>query len=225
MAKFLKDNGPPSVIGVQECNNTQAAEITHDLGANYSFWGSGTSKIIWDTNKWLVLDQFQAGLPYKGVLGVPGVRPLTMLKLKSINTEEFAWFASTHLAVHIPNQEAQQEAQMKEIIRLIKLLPDHERVIIFGDFNNYHTTSSVRKIAMTAGYVPLRKKAGLDLVTGETWNSFNGWKITKREGRWLDDVLTSPAVKPYDGALKRTDSGVYVINASDHNGIRASVEF
>ena len=224
LIKFIKDVGP-SVFGVQECNATMAAEITHGLGANFSFWGSGTSKIMWDTNKWLVLDQFQAGLPYKGVLGVPGVRPLTMLKLKSITTEDFAWFASTHLAVHIPNQNAQQEAQMREIIRLIELLPDHERVIIFGDFNNYHQTSSVRKIAADHGYVPLRKKAGLDHVTGETWNSFNFWTITKRESRWIDDVLTSPAVKPYLGELRRTDSGVYVINASDHNGIRASVEF
>jgi hypothetical protein len=225
MIRFLKDNGPPSVLGVQECNDQMAADLTHGLGANYSFWGKGTAKIIWDTNKWLVLDQFQGGLPYKGLLGVTGVRPITALKLKAITTEEFAWFVSTHLAVHIPNQDAQQEAQIKEAIRLIELLPDHERVFIHGDFNNYHQTSSVRKIAADHGYVHLRKKAGLSHVTGETWNSFNGWKITKRDGEWLDDILTSPLVKPYDGQLKRTDSGVYVINASDHNGIRASSEF
>jgi endonuclease/exonuclease/phosphatase family metal-dependent hydrolase len=223
LIKFIKDVGP-SVVGVQECNDTMAAEITHGLGANWSFWGSGTSKIIWDTNKWLVLDQFQGGLPYKGLLGVPGKRPITMLKLKSIITGDFAWFVATHLAVHIPNQDAQQEAQIKEAIRLIEERPDHDRVIIFGDFNNYHVTSSVRKIAADHGYVHLRKKAGLDHVTGETWNSFNGWKITKRESKWLDDVLTSPAVLPYSGSLRRTDSGVYVVCASDHNGIHASMD-
>jgi len=224
LIKFIKDNAP-SVIGVQETNATMATEITDGLGAAWTFWGTGTSKIIWDTAKWTAIDQWQGGLPYKNVLGVTAVRPITMVKLQSIITGEFAWFVSTHFAVHISNQLAQQEAQIRFAVKLIEQRPDHERVIIFGDFNNYHENSSVRKIASDLGYVHLQKKAGLDHVTGETWNSFNGWKITKREGRWIDDILTSPAVKPYQASLKRTDSGVYPLCASDHNGIRASVEF
>ena len=80
-----------------------AVDITNGLGPNWTFWGSGTAKIIWDSTKWIVLDQFEAGLPYT-VLGIPKARPLTMLKLQSIKTQGFAWFASTHLAVNIPKR-------------------------------------------------------------------------------------------------------------------------
>jgi hypothetical protein len=67
------------------------------------FLGSGTAKIIWDSVKWLALDQFQTGLPYKH-LGITRHRPITMLKLQSIKTGEFAWFVDTHLVVNIPKR-------------------------------------------------------------------------------------------------------------------------
>ena len=51
-----------------------AVDITNGLGPNWTFWGSGTAKIIWDSTKWIVLDQFEAGLPYT-VLGIPRARP------------------------------------------------------------------------------------------------------------------------------------------------------
>jgi hypothetical protein len=84
LIEFIKDCAP-SVIGVQECTNNMAAEITEGLGPNWTFWGSGTAKIIWDSTKWVALDQFQAGLPYT-VLGITKQRPITMLKLQSIKT-------------------------------------------------------------------------------------------------------------------------------------------
>jgi hypothetical protein len=57
------------------------------------------------------------------------------------------------------------------------------------------------------------------LITRRTCNTFNGWKITKRESKWIDDVLTSPPVKPYAAAIMLTDSTVFPLNASDHNGV------
>jgi hypothetical protein len=78
LIEFIKDCAP-SVIGVQECTNNMAAEITEGLGPNWTFWGSGTAKIIWNSTKWVALDQFQAGLPYT-VLGITKQRPITMLK-------------------------------------------------------------------------------------------------------------------------------------------------
>jgi endonuclease/exonuclease/phosphatase family metal-dependent hydrolase len=184
------------VIGVQECTNNMAAEITGGLGPNWTFWGSGTAKIIWDSTKWVALDQFQGGLPYT-VLGVTRQRPITMLKLQSIKTGEFAWFVDTHLAVNILNEEAIRQQQMKQAIILIEQRPDHERVIFLGDFNSVPTNASVRKIASDAGYKHLRVKLSPTLITRRTCNTFNGWKLTKREGKWIDDVLTSPTVMPY----------------------------
>ena len=50
LIKFIRDCAP-SVIGVQECTNNMAAEITQGLGPNWTFWGSGTAKIIWDASQ------------------------------------------------------------------------------------------------------------------------------------------------------------------------------
>jgi hypothetical protein len=108
--KFIKDCAP-SVIGAQECTNNMAAQITEGLGPNWTFWGSGTAKIIWDAVKWVALDQFQAGLPYRH-LGLTRQRPITMLKLQSIKTGEFAWFVDTHLVVNIPDEEAIRQQQI-----------------------------------------------------------------------------------------------------------------
>jgi hypothetical protein len=44
-------------------------------------------------------------------------------------------------------------------------------------------------------------------------------KITKRENKWIDDVLTSPTVTPYAAAIMLTDSTRFPVNASDHNGV------
>jgi len=172
LIKFI-NNCAPSVIGVQETRDDMAVDITNGLGPNWTFWGSGTAKIIWDPTKWIVVDQFEAGLPYT-VLGITKARPLTMLKLQSIKTQGFAWFASTHLAVNIPNEEAIRQKQIKLVIQHVEGRPDHERVIIFGDFNSTPTNASVRKIASDAGYRHLRAK--LSTITRKTCNSFNGWK-------------------------------------------------
>jgi endonuclease/exonuclease/phosphatase family metal-dependent hydrolase len=96
-------------------------------------------------------------------------------------------------------------------------------VIIFGDFNSIPTNASVRKIANDAGYRHLRRT--LSTITRKTYNTFNGWKITKRESKWIDDVLTSRKVEPYAAAIMPTDSTEFPIHASDHNGVFAKVEF
>jgi endonuclease/exonuclease/phosphatase family metal-dependent hydrolase len=67
-----------------------------------------------------------------------------MLKLQSIKTQGFARFASTHLAVNIPNEEAIRQKQIKLVSQHFEEHPDHKRVIIFGDFNSIPTNASVQ---------------------------------------------------------------------------------
>ncbi|HEY6686553.1 MAG TPA: hypothetical protein VI094_10155, partial [Propionibacteriaceae bacterium] len=74
-------------------------------------------------------------------------------------------------------------------------------------------------------YRHLRAKLSATLITRRTCNTFNGWKITKREGKWIDDVLTSPTVKPDAAAIMLTDSTRFPVNASDHNGVFGKVQF
>ena len=213
LIRFI-NNCAPSVIGVQETRDDMAVDITNGLGPNWTFWGSGTAKIMWDSTKWIVVDHFEAGLPYT-IMGITKSRPLTMLKLQSIKTQGFAWFASTHLAVNIPNEESIRQKQIKLVIQHVEDRPDHEWVIVFGDFNSIPTNASVRKIANDAGYRHVRAK--LSTITRKTYNSFNGWKITKRESKWIDDVLTSAKVKPYAAAMMLTDSTAFPIVATDLN--------
>ena len=123
------------------------------------------------------------------------------------------------------NNMAAEKEQIKLAITLIEQQPDHERVAFFGDFNSVPTNSSVRKIASNAGYQHLRAKLSPTLITWRTCNTFNGWKLTKRESEWIDDVLISPTVKPYATAIMLTDSSRFPVNASDHNGVFAKVQF
>jgi len=55
LIKFI-NNCAPSVIGVQETRDDMAVDITNGLGPNWTFWGLGTAKIIWDSTKWIVVD-------------------------------------------------------------------------------------------------------------------------------------------------------------------------
>jgi hypothetical protein len=223
LIRFIR-NVAPSVIGVQECRDDMAVDITNGLGPAWTFWGTRTAKIIWDTSKWTAIDQFEAGLPFKE-LGITKYRPLTMVKLMSIRTDESAWFASIHLVTSIANEEAIRQAQMRLVIEYISERPDNSRVIIFADLNSVPTTSSVRKIARDAGYNHLRARLSDAAMTGDSRNTFNGWKITRREGKWIDDVLTSRSVRPYSGVVELTDTTAYPIFVTDHNGVFARVEF
>lgn len=223
LIKFIQNAGLPSVIGVQECRNDMAVDLTNGLGPNWTFWGRGTSKIIWDTAKWVADDQFQAGLPYQS-LGLTHNRPITMVKLRSIKTGESAWFAVTHLTVNVKNEAKIRQDQIRLACQLIKERPDNRNVIFMGDFNDSSLTG-VRKIASDLGYKPLRARLSAKEIRAEKRNTFNGWKITKREGRWIDDVLTCQHVEPYAAAILITDSRAYQVHASDHNGVLARLRF
>ena len=60
LIKFI-NNCAPSVIGVQETRDDMAVDITNGLGPNWTFWGSGTAKIIWDSTKWIVATNSRLG--------------------------------------------------------------------------------------------------------------------------------------------------------------------
>jgi endonuclease/exonuclease/phosphatase family metal-dependent hydrolase/LysM repeat protein len=224
----LIQNAGASVVGTQECGDDMAVDITNGLGARWNFWGAGTSKVLWDSNEWNVLDEFQAGLPYTDKSRKIKDRPITMVSLQSVATGGRCWFVSTHLVVHQRNEAAQRLRQAKEAIRLIGERPEHEHVVVFGDFNDVQfdsATMAVRKVFAAAGYNHLRARLSDEAMDGDGLNSFNGWKPTKSEGRWLDDILTSKAVKPYAGELMVTDRTKFPVYASDHNGVLARVRF
>jgi hypothetical protein len=150
LVRLIKDIVEPSVVGVQECGNDTAVDITNGLGPNWTFWGAGTSKILWDTTKWNAIDQWEGGLPFRK-LGKTKQRPIMMVRLISAATGGSCWFVSTHLAVNIANEETIRLAQSREAIRLISQRSTADRVVILADLNDVLTTSGVRKVFAAAG--------------------------------------------------------------------------
>jgi hypothetical protein len=220
---FIKKTAP-SVIGVQECTMTQTVDITDALGPNWTWYSSSNPKIIWDSAKWTAIDHFYQDLPYT-VAGVPGHRQVVMVRLQSIKTGEASWFIDHHGVVHIPNEADWRKRHMEKICQLIAERPAHERVIFFGDFNDLPQNGGVRGVASTHGYKALRVRLPDSKISRLTYNSFNGFKVTKRENKWLDDILTSAGVTPLEAAIRLTDPTVYPVAASDHNGLFARVQF
>jgi Endonuclease/Exonuclease/phosphatase family len=214
----------PSVIGTQECTKTQAADITNALGPNWTWYSVSNVKIIWDSAKWTAIDNFYTELPYTN-LGMTGHRPVTMVRLQSIKTGEACWFVDHHSAVHITNDAEWRKKHMAQICDLIAERSEHDRVIFFGDFNDLPHNSGVRGVAATHGYRHLRARLPHSKITGEMWNTFNGFKVTKREGKWIDDILASSAITPLNAAVGLTDPSVYPVAASDHNGVFARMRF
>jgi endonuclease/exonuclease/phosphatase family metal-dependent hydrolase len=228
VARVIKDVAP-SVLGVQECNGELAASLTQMLGPNWTFWGTGTAKIMWRADKWVAIDHREFKLKSTALPGFPSTRPLTCVRLRSIATGADFWAVSTHLAVNFPGEATWREAQAREIVGLIgPTLEGSERAVIFGDFNSPHKDGqpqdAVRRIFAIAGYVNLRAKLTDAQMDGDSRNSRNGWGVTPREGIWIDDVLTSADVHPYAGTLVITGTPDYDPHASDHNLVRASVK-
>jgi hypothetical protein len=220
---FIK-KAAPSVIGVEECTMTQTVDITDALGPNWTWFSSSNPKIIWDSSKWTAIDHFYQDLPYTA-LGITGHRQVVMVRLQSIKTGEACWFVDHHAVVHIPNEADWRKKHMEIICQLIAQRDEPGRVIFFGDFNDLPQTGGVRGVAATHGYKALRKRLAASKISGVTRNSFNGWKVTKRDSQWLDDILTSAEVLPLDAAVRLTDPSVYPVCASDHNGIFARMQF
>jgi hypothetical protein len=215
----------PSVIGTQECTKTQAVDITDALGTNWTWYSVSNVKIIWDSAKWTAIDQFYAELPYTN-MGIPGHRQVTMVRLQSIKTGEACWFVDHHGVVHITNAAQWRTNHMEQICDFIAERPEHDRVIFFGDFNDLPLNSGVRRVAAAHGYKHLRARLPDSKIIGELRNTFNGFKVTKREGKWIDDILVSSAITPLDGAaVHLTDPSVYPVAASDHNGLFARMRF
>jgi endonuclease/exonuclease/phosphatase family metal-dependent hydrolase len=223
LINFIKQHAP-SVIGVQECTMEQTVDITDALGPNWTWYSSSNPKIMWDSAKWTAIDHFYQELPYTA-LGVTGHRQVVMVRLQSMKTGEACWFVDHHAVVHIPNEATWRKRHMEKICQLIAERAEHERVIFFGDFNDIPQNGGVRAVAADHGYKQIRTRLPDSKIAGVSRNSFNGFKITKRNHEWLDEIFTSSKVTPLSAAIYLTDPSVYPVAASDHNGLFARVKF
>lgn len=223
---FIK-NVAPSVIGLQEATKTQSHDITAGLGANWTYFGgdgAGNVPIMWDSSKWDPIDSFESPLP------AGGERYIVMVELRSRTTGGTFGAVNVHLTV---GDSRQQQAWRHDQIEIACLWArqrfQHGRIVIFGDFNSDcypgdDRIGGVRREAAKHGFRHLRYKLD-DEITRNNYSTFNGWKTTPRDGRWIDDILTTTTVKPYAGAVFIAGPPNIVPTCTDHNGVFAKVEF
>ena len=223
----------PAVVGAQELTNDAAADLQDELGPNMSFVGRHHNvKFLWDTR---VMEAEDGTLLETTLPSGQRNRYLITVRLKHKITGWGAWFSSIHLAANGPDEPNSPILRMKQMSQAIDIQtahiamhPHHEdgptpNVIMCGDLNDIPQTKGVRKIALNKGYKPLQVRLPLSKITGESINSFHGFKTpSKREGDWIDDILTR-GVRLEDAALKRTDLDALPNYASDHNGLYADV--
>lgn len=227
LVKALKA-AEPEIIGTQECTKQQAGDITHDLGANFSYFGGdgdGNGPVIWDGLKWDAVEWFEKEID------APGERYMVAVKLASRLPKNpgFIWAVTCHLTVGSSSTAASY--RIKQIRAVIRELQHHdgwEYSAIFGDFNSDSYSGkrgAVLTIAAELGFRGLRERIKPAVFVRDSYSSVNGWKDTPSTGRWVDNILTPAKVTPYAGSLEFTCTRVYDRCGSDHNIIRGSLKW
>jgi hypothetical protein len=215
----------PSIIGSAECTKEQAEYKEAQLGRDrWAYFGGHNVRVFVDVTKWRLLNWW--GFDLEAGKLPPGARHLVVTHLQRIDTGDTALFAATHLTPHnIAGAQSWRVKQMHQICAILPTLPDSDKVVLMGDINDTSKVGGVRGAAGEHGLKSLRSRH-IDSVYDFGLNSFNGWKDSVAKAIWLDEIFTTLAVKPYLAGIERTDTKRPLrVCASDHNWLRASVEF
>jgi endonuclease/exonuclease/phosphatase family metal-dependent hydrolase len=215
----------PSVMGLQECTKEQAEYIEAQLGADqWAFFGAHNARVFVNITRWRLLNWWGFDLD-AGSLSL--TRHLVACHLQKIDTGDTALLCCTHLTPHATSYAATWRVkQMHQIGAILPTLPDHEKTILMGDINDPSRSGGVRGAAGGYGLKPLRSRLSTAEMYSETLNTFNAWGVTKADGVWIDEIFTASGAKPYKAGVERTDTKRPLArNASDHNWLRASIEF
>ncbi|HKN46173.1 MAG TPA: endonuclease/exonuclease/phosphatase family protein [Propionibacteriaceae bacterium] len=224
LIKMIKDVGP-SAMAVQECTKEQAEYIEAQLGRDeWAYFGAHNARLFVNVAKWRLLNVWNFDLD-AGKLP-PGTRHLVACHLQKIDTGDTALVCSTHLTPHsIAGAQAWRVKQAHQIGQILPTLPDHEKTILMGDINDTSRAGGVRGALGEHGLKSLRS-LHIPQIYDFQLSSFNGWKDSVPKGEWLDEVFTTAGAKPYHAGVERTETKRPLkVVATDHNGIRASVEF
>ena len=224
LIRMIKDVGP-SAMAVQECTKDQAEYIEAQLGRDqWAYFGAHNARVFVNVTKWRLLNWWGFDLDAGKI--PPGARHLVACHLQKIETGDTALVCSTHLTPHnIAGAQTWRVKQAHQIGQILSTLPDYSKTILMADINDTSRAGGVRGALGEHGLKPLRS-----LHIAETYsfqlNTFNGWKDSVAKGEWLDEVFTTAAAKPYKAGVERTEKKRPLkLVATDHNGLRASVEF
>jgi endonuclease/exonuclease/phosphatase family metal-dependent hydrolase len=208
----------PSILTVQECTPEQEKDLMADLSKwSKSVWKlatHGNSGVMWNTGKWTGSNIRDFDLQSaKGQM----TRRFTVADLTSIKTKEKITVGASHLSVHYSGSAAWRIKQVDQICDILK----GGLNVVGADLNSTLGTEvpSPRKEFKTdQAMLGLRDKCTTPVVRGD-WNTHTGYKPTKCEGKWLDEIETGSAITVYAAEVVPTDQ------ATDHNGLLARIEF
>ena len=225
LIKHLREVGA-SILALQECTVTQIHDITSALGSNWTYFGGdqkGNVLVAWDGLKYDAIQSIEIPLPSDS-----DQRYMAAVRLQSRPPKPLGtlWVASIHLTQgHTEAKSEWRHKQIRAAIRTIQSQQGSKHSVIAGDLNSTSTRTSLggtRRIAAELGYKDLRTRLQ---VERRDYRSFNGWTYTPHDFDWIDDILTPADVRPYIGSLEFCCKRRYTMCATDHNGIRASVEW
>lgn len=211
----LLDYWSPSIICGQECSTQIRADLTADL-SGWRMVRNGNVSVWWDTGQHTLISSGATMLPTPPRDdGLPiDPRRLVLARLQVKSTGDHLWVASTHFTAGDPVWQPQQ---MAAAVAYVTTNGNVRNTILAGDFNAGGTdTESPREIARDGGLFDLRSKLAAPRIRNVDWNTYNGWQPTKRDGWWIDDVLTGENLQPYYARVVDTSG------ASDHGWLLAS---
>jgi endonuclease/exonuclease/phosphatase family metal-dependent hydrolase len=218
LVKIITEVAQPSILTVQECTPEQEKHLLADLAKwSKSAWKlatHGNSGVFWNTAKWTGTNARDFDLAAKkGELE----RRLAVVDLTSISTKERITVGATHLSVHYSGSAAYRIKQVDQICDVLK----GDLNVVGADLNStlsVKVPSPRQEFSKDQGMLGLRDKCTTKVVRGD-WNTHHGFKPTKRNGDWLDEIETGKAIKVYAAEVIPTGT------ATDHNGLLARIEF
>lgn len=209
---------PRSLITLQECPDDMRGDILADLGSDWGGTNHHKVATLWDRTKWKLLHREAHNLPSPTTFSP---RRFLLAALERIDTGDKLWLGNTHLTVHQPNSEKWRARQAVSIAGHVADLAGSP-VVVAGDFNEYGDAAVRRILRTIAGLEDLRRKAPpLTREQYDTHHNMDGvYSLAERTGSdWLDDILTSPQISVYGGAV------VLTYKATDHDALLGRIEF
>lgn len=214
-----------SIMGFQECTSEQIQYIEAQLGADqYLYLGTHNVRLLIDITVHRVLNWWGFDLTDSSMS--IGPRHVVACHLMKIETGDTFLAASTHFTAHnTPLAQQARIEQMHQCAQGLQRLPDFDKLILMADINDSAKTGGVRGAAGEFGLKGLRARS-VENRYNTSLNSFNAWRVSKTDGVWIDEIFTAPDIRPYTAGIERTETKRPLARcASDHNGLRASVEF
>lgn len=217
LVKIIVDCSP-SIMTVQECTPEQEKDLLADLakwsGKPWKLATHGNSGVFWNTAKWTGSNIRDFDLAAaKGEM----TRRFTVVDLASVKTKEKITVGATHLSVHYSTSAVWRIKQVDQICDILK----GDLNVVGADLNSTLSASVPgprKEFKDDQSMLGLRDKCTTPVIRGD-YNTHHGYKPTKREGKWLDEIETGKAIKVYAAEVVLTGQ------ATDHNGLRASIEF